>query len=157
MSTPTALREQIAAFVVSGDAHQDFDSALDEVPVDARGKRPNGAPHSAWELLEHMRLAQKDILEYSRGDASYVALDFPSGYWPSSPEPPSKSAWDESVAKFRADRATLVSIVNDESIDLFAKLSHSSANWLAQLLLVADHNTYHLGQLVMVRRMLEEK
>ncbi|MEA2164968.1 MAG: hypothetical protein QOK37_3095 [Thermoanaerobaculia bacterium] len=157
MNTPTALREQIAAFVVSGDAHQDIDSALDDVPVDARGKRPNGAPHSAWELLEHMRIAQSDILEYSRGDASHVSPEFPGGYWPATPAPPTESAWDESVAKFRADRETLVSIVKDQSFDLFTKIPHSSANWLAQLLLIADHNTYHLGQLVMVRRMLEEK
>jgi hypothetical protein len=157
MNTPPALREQIAALLASGDAHQDFDSALDEVPASARGKRPSGAPHSAWELLEHMRIAQNDILEYSRGDASHVSPDFPSGYWPSSAEPPSDSAWDESVAKFRADRTQLLAIVNDESFDLFTKIPHGSANWLAQLLLIADHNTYHLGQLVMVRRMLEGK
>jgi DinB superfamily len=157
MNTPSALREQIAALLAGGDAHQDFDSALDEVPAAARGTRPAGAPHSAWELLEHMRIAQSDILEYSRGDASHVSPDFPSGYWPPSPEPPNDSAWDESLAKFRADRSQLLSIVNDESFDLFTKIPHSSANWLAQLLLIADHNTYHLGQLVMVRRMLEGK
>jgi hypothetical protein len=148
-----ALREHLAGLIKSGDAHQDFDSAVDEVPVAMRGKRPAGAPHSPWELLEHMRIAQSDILEFSR-DAAHVSPKFPDGYWPASQEPPSQSAWDESVASFRADRAALTAIVNDQSTDLFAKIPHGNATWIAQLLLVADHNTYHLGQLVLVRRML---
>jgi hypothetical protein len=101
-----------------------------------------------------MRIAQSDILRYSRGDANYVAVEFPQGYWPPTPEPPNASAWDESVAKFRADRDALAAIVNDESIDLFAKIPHGKATWLAQILLAADHNTYHLGQLVLVRKIV---
>lgn len=104
-----------------------------------------------------MRIAQSDILEYSRGDATHVSPEFPKGYWPASPEPPGETAWDESVAKFRADRAALSEMVNDESFDLFDKIPHGTATLLAQLLLVADHNTYHLGQLVLVRRMLTDK
>jgi hypothetical protein len=118
-----------------------------------RGKRPVGSPHSAWELLEHMRIAQSDILEYSF-DAKHVSPEFPQGYWPASPEPPNERAWDESVSKFRADREAMVKLVNDNSTDLFAKIPHGSATLLAQLLLIADHNVYHLGQLVLVRRML---
>lgn len=154
MNTNTALREQIAALLASGDAHKDFDSTVAEVSAGARGKRPAGAPHSAWELLEHMRIAQSDIVEYSK-DAAHVSPAFPEGYWPASPEPPSETAWDESVAKFRADREGILALVNDENFDLFTKIPHSSANWLAQLLLIADHNTYHLGQLVLVMRMVE--
>ncbi len=157
MNTPSALREHIAALLDSGDAHQDFDSAIADIPAAARGKRPDGAPHSPWELLEHMRIAQTDILDYSRGDATHVSPDFPSGYWPPSPQPPNDTAWDESVAKFHASRAALVAMVNDESFDLLAKIPRGSATWLAQILLVADHNTYHLGQLVLVRRMLTGK
>jgi len=148
-----ALRELLAGLIKSGDAHQDFDSAVDDVPAAMRGKRPAGAPHSPWELFEHMRIAQWDILEYSR-NAAHVSPEFPDGYWPASQEPPSQSAWDESVASFRADRAALTAIANDKSTDLFAKIPHGKATWIAQLLLVADHNTYHLGQLVLVRRML---
>ena len=85
-----------------------------------------GAPHSPWELLEHMRIAQSDILEYSR-DAAHVSPEFPKGYWPASPEPPGETAWDESVAKFRADRAALSALVNDESLDLFAKIPRGTA------------------------------
>jgi hypothetical protein len=157
MNTPSALREHIAELLESGHAHQDFDSAIADVPAAARGERPDGAPHSPWELLEHMRIAQTDILEYARGEASYVELDFPSGYWPPSPQPPSDAAWDESAAKFAADRATLFAMVNDESFDLLANIPRGGATWLAKVLLAADHNTYHLGQLVLVRRMLTGK
>ncbi|MEA2237290.1 MAG: hypothetical protein QOC81_2014 [Thermoanaerobaculia bacterium] len=154
MTTPNILREHIAALLKSGDAHPDFDSSVADVPVAMRGQRPAGAAHSPWELLEHVRIAQSDILEYSRGDASHVSPDFPSGYWPASPEPPDEAAWDESVAKFRADRDALIAIVNDESVDLLGKIPRGSATWLAQILMAADHNTYHLGQLVLVRKML---
>jgi hypothetical protein len=157
MNTPSALREHIAELLDGGHAHQDFDSAVAEVPKAARGERPAGVPHSPWELLEHMRIAQWDILEYARGDDTHVSPDFPSGYWPPSPQPPNDAAWDESVAKFRADRAALVAMVNDESFDLLAEIPRGGAVWLAKILLAADHNTYHLGQLVLVRRMLTGK
>jgi hypothetical protein len=154
MDTSNPLREHILAVVNSGDAHLDFDSAVDGVPAAMRGQRPAGAPHSPWELLEHMRIAQSDILEYSRGDATHVSPDFPSGYWPPSPEPADDAAWNESVARFRADRDAFAAMVNDESFDIFAKIPRGSATWLAQILLAADHNTYHLGQLVFVSKML---
>jgi hypothetical protein len=153
MSDTNAIRQHLLSLLNSGDAHQDIDSAIDDVPAAARGKRPAGSPHSPWELLEHIRIAQSDIFEYSR-DAKHVSPEFPKGYWPATPEPPTESSWDESVARFRADRAAISALVNDESIDLFAKIPHSTATWLAQVLLIADHNTYHLGQLVLVRRML---
>jgi hypothetical protein len=157
MTNAAALREHLVALLNSGDAHQDFDSAVDEVPVAARGRRPAGGPHSPWELLEHMRIAQSDILDYSRATTHHVSPEFPDGYWPPSPEPPSDTAWDESVKKFRADRAALAALVNDESTDLFAKIPLGNATLLAQVFLVADHNAYHLGQLVLARRMLAGK
>lgn len=153
MTNDTALRNQLIALLDGGDAHQALDSALADVPATVRGKRPDGSPHSAWELLEHMRIAQFDIFEYS-GDAAHVSPEFPAGYWPASPEPPGETAWDESVAKFRADRAAIAAHIRDESLDLFAKIPHSTSNWLAQVLLIADHNSYHVGQIVLVRRLL---
>jgi hypothetical protein len=150
------IREYVIALINSGDAHQDFDSAVDEIPPALRGERPAGSPHSPWELLEHVRIAQSDILEYSR-DANHVSPDFPKGYWPPSPEPPTETAWDESVARFRAGREAMAAMVNDDTIDLFAKIPHGTATLLAQILLAADHNTYHLGQLVLIRRMLTGK
>jgi hypothetical protein len=148
----SVFREHVLNLLRSGDAHRDFDSEVENMPAEIRGKRPAGG-HSPWELLEHMRIAQSDILEYSR-DAKHVSPEFPKGYWPASPESPGGSAWDESVAKFRADRDALAAIVNDESIDLFATIPHGKATMLAQILLAADHNTYHLGQLVLVRKIL---
>lgn len=155
MSDTNALREQLVALLKSGDAHQDTDSALDDVPAAMRGKRPAGSPHSPWELLEHMRIAQWDIFEYSI-NPKHISPEFPQGYWPPSSEPPTESAWDESVASFRADRAAFSAVISDESTDLFAKIPHGKATLLGQLLLAADHNTYHLGQLVLVKRMLTE-
>src|SRR5205807_2588897 len=102
-------------------------------------------------------IAQSDILEYSRGDGPHVSPEFPDGYWPSWPEPPSDTAWDESVAKFRAARDAFAAIVSDASIDLFAKIARGNATLLAQILMAADHNTYHLGQLVLVRKILTSK
>ncbi len=147
------LREQLIDLLQSGHAHQAFDEAVDAVPVAVRGKRPAGSPHSPWELLEHIRIAQWDIVEYSRNPA-HVSPEFPGGYWPASPEPPTEGAWDESMAKFRADRATFSEWIGDPSTDLLAAIPHGTATVLGQVLLTADHNTYHLGQLVLVRRML---
>ena len=149
-----AFREHVLNLLWSGDAHRDLDSEVENMPAEIRGKRPPGADHSPWELLEHMRIAQGDILEYSTGDANHVSPEFPGGYWPATPEPPSEAAWDDSVARFRADRDALAAIVNDESVDLFARIPHGNATMLAQILLAADHNTYHLGQLVLVRKIL---
>jgi hypothetical protein len=149
------FRDHLLALLNSSHAHQDFDSAIDDVPAAVRGNRPAGSPHSPWELLEHIRIAQWDILEYSR-DAKHVSPEFPKGYWPATPEPPTESAWDESVARFHADRDAFSTIVKDESIDLFAKIPHANGSFADKVILTADHNTYHLGQLVLVRRMLTE-
>jgi hypothetical protein len=156
MNNDNALREHLLDLLDSGNAHQDFDSAIDEVPAASRGTRPPGSPHSPWELLEHLRIAQSDILGFSRS-GEHVSPEWPKGYWPPAPQPPDERAWDESVAKFRADRTALVELVKDSSIDLFAKIPHGTGQTiLRELLLVGDHNAYHLGQLVLVRRMLTE-
>ena len=116
--------------------------------------RVAGFPHSAWELVEHLRITQRDILDFCR-DPNYVEPKWPDDYWPKSPEPPSERAWDESIAAFREDRAALEALAADGSIDLFAKIPHGSGQtYLRELVLVADHNAYHLGQLVMLRQQL---
>jgi hypothetical protein len=153
MSNSRALRELLTKLLSSGDAHRDFDSAVDGVPAALRGKRPPGAPHSPWELLEHMRIAQEDILEYSR-DATHPSPEWPEGFWPASPEPPDKTAWDESVAKFQTDRAAVAALINDESTDLFQMIPDGNGTFLSKVLLIADHNAYHLGQFVFAARIL---
>src|SRR5215210_3321328 len=151
-----SLREQIVFALKGEGAHAGFEDSFRDLEPALRGRRPPGAAHSPWQLLEHMRLAQRDILEFTRNDADYKPLDFPSGYWPKSPEPPDDAAWERSVEAFRADLRELCDFVADERNDLLAPLPQSSsgASILAQALMTADHNSYHLGQLVLVRRLL---
>jgi hypothetical protein len=153
-ATVAALRKQLIENLNSSNAHADFARSIRDFPAELRGKRPKGAPHSPWEVLEHMRLAQWDILEFSR-DARHKSPAWPEGYWPPKPEPPDEKAWDRSVHQFCQDNDALCKLVGDESSDLFAKLPHSDGQTLLrEALLAADHNAYHLGQLVLLRRVL---
>ncbi len=147
------LRPALARLLDWEDAHAGFDAAIDGIAPKFRGVRPEGLPHSAWELLEHSRICQRDILEFCR-DPGYVELR-PGDYWPPTPAPPSSGAWDESVAAFRRDREALKRLASDPESDLFAVVPSGTAQTcLRELLLVADHNAYHVGQLVLVRRLL---
>jgi DinB superfamily len=129
-----------------------FASALKDFPAKLRGERPPNVPHSAWELLEHLRLAQWDIVEYAL-NPKHKSPPFPEGYWPKSPEPPDAKAWDKAVAGFHADRKKLVAAL--EKADLLAPVPHANNESLAaKTVLLIDHNAYHLGQLILVRRML---
>jgi hypothetical protein len=148
----SALREHVMYLLRGGGAHLDFDAAIADLPPGLRGERPTGVPHTPWRLLEHLRIAQRDILEFSR-NPRYVSPPFPEGYWPEGDAPPDDLAWDKSVADFRADLVAMQSLVADPSIDLLAPLPHGTGQTvLREALLVADHNAYHLGQLVVVRR-----
>ena len=150
----SAVREQLARLLGWEDAHAGFDAVVDGVPPELRGMRPAGLPHSPWELLEHLRLTQRDILDFCR-DPGYAAPDWPADYWPASPEPPSPGAWDASAAAFRADREALTQLALGPEPALLERIPHGSGQtYLRELLLVADHNAYHLGQLVLVRRLL---
>lgn len=148
-----SLRDHLVTLLDADSAHLRFDDAVKDFPEALRGVRPAGGPHSAWELLEHLRIAQWDILEYTR-DPKHVSPAFPAGYWPADAAPPSEAAWDESVAAYRADQQALAKIAADGSVDLHARRNGDGPIVLGQLLLAADHNAYHLGQLVMVRRLL---
>jgi len=149
-----SLREHLVNLLTSGHAHVDFENAIKNLPVELRGKTPKGAEHSPWELLEHMRLAQWDILEFSR-DPNYKSPEFPDGYWPGTKAPADEMEWDKSVRAFRQDLKAFCELVTDESTDLFATISHGDGQTiLREALLAADHNAYHLGQLVLVRRQL---
>ena len=154
MMDDSGVREHLAKLLVGTDAHLDFDDTLSRFPVDLRGVIPAGAVHSAWQLLEHLRIAQWDILEFSR-DASHVSPTFPDGYWPSSETPLDDDAWEKSVSAFRANREALVELVANESTDLLAPIPHGTGQTiLRECLMVAKHNSYHLGQLVLLRRLL---
>jgi hypothetical protein len=148
------LRKQISDLLTGGGAHADWKSTFDGIPTKARGVRPDKTPHSLWELLEHMRIAQWDILEFSR-DPKHVSPDWPAGYWPASPQPPSAKAWEKSLKLFAHDLAAMKKLVADPKTDLLARIPHGTGQTIFRdALLVADHNAYHLGQVVLVRRLL---
>jgi uncharacterized damage-inducible protein DinB len=154
MKTDDPLRQHLLYLLSDGGAHIDFVSAIGKLPVALRGTKPEGAPHTAWQLLEHLRIAQWDILEFSR-NAKHVSPEFPEGYWPKGEKPPDEAAWDRSVQAFQADLEAMQRLVADPATDLMARIPHGDGQTiLREALLVADHNSYHVGQLVMLRKML---
>ncbi len=148
------LREHLAKVLTWGEAHADWKQALAGLDPAQRGVRPAGSPYSAGELLEHARIAQEDIVDFAT-NSRYVEREWPAAYWPKSPAPPDGAAWDNSVAEFAKDTQAAVKLIEDPHTDLFAKIKHGTGQTiLRQALLLADHNAYHLGQLVLVRRLL---
>jgi hypothetical protein len=148
------LREHLVYLLRDGGAHAKFEDVVADFPVAARGKKVKNLPYSAWMLLEHMRLAQWDILEFSR-NPKHVSPAWPDGYWPKSAAPPSAAAWTASVSAFRKDLKAMQALVSNPKTDLFAKIPWGDGQTiLREAMLVADHNAYHVGQLVAVRRML---
>jgi uncharacterized damage-inducible protein DinB len=154
MTTDAVMRDLLGRLLSWEDAHATLDAAVAGIPADLRGRQPAGVPYSPWQLVEHLRIAQHDILDFCR-NADYEELNWPADYWPSSAAPPSAAAWDESIAQFRADRLALQQLAADERVDLAARIPHGSGQtYLRELLLAADHAAYHIGQLVLVRRLL---
>lgn len=148
------LREHLLNLLSGRGAHVDWKAAFDGVPPRLRGIRPNELPYSLWELLEHMRIAQWDIFEFSR-DAKHVSPDWPTRYWPGAPAPPNAQAWDRSLKSFARDLGAMRKLVANPKTDLFAKIPHGTGQTiLREALLVADHNAYHVGQALTVRRFL---
>jgi DinB superfamily len=149
-----ALRKHLLYLLRGGGAHIDFDSAIAGLPAKLRGASPPGSPHTPWRLLEHMRIAQWDILEFSR-NPRHVSPDFPSGYWPKKDAPPDAAAWANSVKSFRRDLKEMQTLISSPKTDLFAAIPHGDGQTiLREALLVVDHNAYHLGELVLLRRLL---
>lgn len=154
MDKDQALRQHLVDLLKGGHAHTNFQEAVADFPDEARGKRPKGAPHSPWEELEHMRIAQWDILEFSR-DHQHKSPKWPEGYWPESPEPSDAKAWDRSVNSFCQDLHAFCALIQDAESDLYARIPHGDGQTLLrEALTLADHNAYHLGQLLLLRRML---
>ena len=149
-----ALREHLVKLLTEAQAHATFDDAVKGLPVELRGKVPKGAQHSPWQLLEHLRIAQLDILEFSR-NAKHESPKWPEQYWPKEKAPADEKAWDKSVRAFKRDLKQMVELVRDEKTDLFAKLPHGDGQTvLREALLIADHNAYHVGQMVLLRILL---
>lgn len=152
MSDP--VRDQVVSLLRGGNAHVTFEDAIGRLPAKLRGVKPEGAEHTAWELLEHMRIAQSDILEFSR-DANHKSPAWPEGYWPKTAKPPSDAAWKKSVAAVKKDMEAMIKLVSNPKTDLHAKIPHGTGQTiLREAFLVADHNAYHLGQIVLLARLL---
>ena len=150
-----ALREQLLNLLRGGGAHIHFEEAVKGFPAELINKKAEGVPYTPWHLLEHMRIAQWDILEFSRS-ASHVSPRWPEGYWPDKGGEASADDWQRSVEAFRADLGAIEELVEDPSTDLYARIPHGEGQTiLREVLLVADHNAYHLGALVTLRRALE--
>ena len=149
-----ALRKHLLELLGGGHAHLDFEEATAGMPSELYGAKPPGLPFTPWRLVEHMRIAQWDILQFTV-DPHHVSPDFPDGYWPPDDAPPNPEAWNRSTTAFRADLKAMMDLVADPKRDLFTPLAHGQGQTiLREALLVADHNAYHLGQLVTVRRLL---
>lgn len=150
----TSLRTHLLDLLNGSNAHAHFNTAIRGIPADKRGIVPAGADHSLWQLLEHLRIAQSDILEFSR-DANHVSPPWPSGYWPQEPAPPDDKAWDNSLRRFRRDLKAFCALLEDPATDLYRKIPHGDGQTiLREAMLIADHNAYHVGQIVLLRRLL---
>jgi len=154
MAESDPLRQHVLDLLRGRNAHADFDTVMGDFPARQRGVKPPGAAHTAWQLLEHMRIAQWDILEFSR-NLKHKSPAWPDGYWPKTDAPPSAASWNNSLRSFRADWKAMAKLVADKKTDLFAPIPHGSGQTiLREALLIADHNSYHLGQMVILRRLL---
>jgi uncharacterized damage-inducible protein DinB len=154
MPDVNALRDDLLHLLRGGNGHVSFEKAVANLPEDLRGKKPRGMPYSPWQQLEHMRICQWDILEYIR-NPQHKSPEWPQGYWPERASP-ARNAWAKSMKAFQADRQALLDMAADPSTDVLARIpaDPSGPTILHELLLVADHNAYHLGQLVLLRRLL---
>ena len=148
------LRDHLLELLRGGSAHADTSTSLKNFPEALFGKKPEGSPHTAWQLLEHLRITQHDILDFCTNSA-YLAPEWPEGYWPKTDAPESTEAWNASIKAFHADLKELEKLVQDESGNLYAKIPWGDGQTiLREVLLIADHNSYHLGQFVLLRKEL---
>jgi len=148
------LRQRIVVMLQGGRAHLTYDKAVARLPEPLRGRRPRGLPYSPWQQIEHLRIAQADILDYTR-NPNHPSREWPDDYWPKDPAPPARAAWDRSVKAYRADRQAFCDLVMDPATDILAPIPHDpEINVVHMALLAAQHASYHLGQLVVLRRLL---
>lgn len=152
----TELRKQLLSLLDGGQAHATFDDAVKDFPAELRSKVPENLPYSAWQLVEHLRITQRDILDFSAPPTGgYQPLEWPEAYWPKSPEPPSAQGWNHAIAAIRKDREHFEALIMKPEADLFKPFRWGNGqNLLREALLIADHNAYHIGELIVLRRLL---
>ena len=155
MTTGQDWRAIVASALDWEQAHASLDNALKDFPTPLRGKRPAGYPHSAWELLEHIRITQQDLLDFCQDPEYEEKLAWPAEYWPPTPAPPTADAWDKTIEEYRRDRAALARFATRSDVDLTARIpSGTGQTYLRTILVAVDHASYHTGQIVSVRRLL---
>lgn len=156
VSADQAVRNQLVALIEGGHAHQPFDATVEDVQAPLRGIKPDGLPYSIWQLVEHIRIAQRDILDFSR-DPDYQSPPWPDGYWPAEAAPADDAAWQTALAQIREDRDAFLALINDPAQDLYAPFAHGTGqNLLREALLIGDHTSYHTGQILILRRLLND-
>ncbi|HTH53641.1 MAG TPA: DinB family protein [Edaphobacter sp.] len=150
------LRKQLLVLLKGGQAHATFDEAVKDFPAEHRGTVPEGLPYSAWQLLEHIRITQRDILEFSAPPTGgYQPIAWPEGYWPQSPKPSSDHAWETSIAAVHKDLESFEKLISKPDADLYKPFRWGEGqNLLREALLIADHTAYHVGELILLRRLL---
>jgi DinB superfamily len=149
-----ALRQQLVDLLESGGAHATYEAVVKDFPAELRGRKPDGFPHTPWMLLEHLRMAQWDILEFSR-NSKHASPKWPEGYWPKTQAPPNAVAWNKSIQQFLKDLRAMQDLVANPKTDLYARILWGDGQTiLRQALLLADHNAYHVAQLIDVRRLV---
>lgn len=149
-----AVRKQLIALLTAGNAHQPFEAAVKNLPAELRGVKPHNLPYTIWQLVDHVRIAQWDILEFSR-DASHQSPGWPAGYWTESPAPASEQEWQQALDQIRQDRDAFIALLNDPERDLYEPFAHGNGqNLLREAMLIADHNAYHTGEIILIRRLL---
>lgn len=154
MDDQSAIRELLIEQMTGRHAHVSFDQAIKGLQISDVGSRPEGLPHSIWELVEHIRISQNDILEFSR-DPDYKSPSWPKGYWPENPEPGGKKEWEATIEAFHSDHEQMVELIKNPEKDLLMPLPHGSGQTLfREAMLIVDHNSYHIGQIIQVRRLL---
>lgn len=147
------LIDELVKLLNGGNAHATFDHAIDDLPKGLRGVKPEKLPYSIWQLVDHIRIAQWDMLEFSK-DGSHQSPEWPSGYWAKSPEPPSEEAWDDAIAQIEKDRKAFIELLNGDKV--YEKIPHGSGqSILLEALQVADHNAYHTAEIIVIRRLLD--
>ena len=155
MSSDQVAREQLLALLYGGNAHMTFEQAVADFPAEHFNTRPDNIAYTPWHILEHLRIAQWDILDFIR-NAQYKPLDWPAGYWPDPAAEATAEEWQQSVESFRADRAQLVAMIDDPQVDLFAELAHAPGyTILREINVVSDHNAYHIGELAILRQVMD--
>ena len=154
MTTERDLREHLALSLSWEETHATFDAAVADLPERLRGQLPPGLPYSPWQLVEHIRITQHDLLDFCR-NPDYTEIAWPDEYWPKAPAPASAGAWEQSLRAYREDRAALQALVRDPSLDLTARIPHGTGQtYLREILLAIDHTAYHVGELIVARRLL---